>query len=152
MEQHERRARAGGRGSQRQRSGRLAQGTGSAAGEASRGDSEKWLRSLGWRYKRAGLAGRGAKRAGHSGRKAELWVKRQVELPGVLLAAWERQAKWRGRRVAVWLSERRGHALPGQGGDAWLWKVGCSPPVGRQQPVQAPEEASRAIKKRSGWP
>jgi len=130
----------------------LAQGKRSEEVEAMTGYSVKWIRILASRYNRAGVEGIGDKRAGHSGRKAELSVKQQVELKGLLVAASERHENWGGRRVAVWLSETLGHPVHMQRGYEWLSKLGFSPQVGRQQHVKANEEAQRAFKKRSRLP
>src|SRR5947209_4360674 len=78
----------------------LAQGKRSEEVEAVTGYSVKWVRILAGRYNREGAEGIGDKRAGHSGRKAELSQKQQTQLKGLIVAAAERRENWNGRRVA----------------------------------------------------
>src|SRR5438876_6270313 len=107
----------------------LAQGKRSEEVEAITGYSVKWIRILASRYNREGAEGIGDKRAGHSGRKAELSQKQQAALKGLLVAAAERHENWNGRRVADWLSETLGHSVHVQRGYEWLSKLGFTPQV-----------------------
>jgi|SRR5579864_3524759 len=149
IEQHYRNARDGVSRSQWQIIWLLAQGKRSEEIEAISGYSVKWIRILAGRYNREGAEGIGDKRAGHSGRKAELRVKQQIRLKALVVAAAERHENWNGRRVAAWLSEELGHPVHVQRGYEWLRKLGFSPQVGRRQHVRANKEAQKAFKKRS---
>ncbi len=149
IEEQYRKARAGVARSQWQIIWLLAQGKESQEVQAVTGYSLGWIRAVARRYNAEGASGIGDERHQNPGRPSPLTPAQQQALKTELTQAQARNESWNGYRVAQWMSERLGRPIRMQRGYEWLAKLGFSPQVPRQRPVEANAEDQQVFKKSS---